>query len=1047
MIKSLVHRPIAIGTFFALLVAVGVYASLGLPIDLFPDISPPVMVVFTSYQGAGPEEVENIVTRPLEDALGTLPGLQKMTSTSSSGTSSIQMDLNWGTDIDVAADDVRDRLEFAFLPDEVGKPGVFKFDPGSIAVVSLQMQGNRSADELRRLADDIVKPRLEQIKGAARANIHGGREQIIRVEAPQNRLEAYGLTLSQIAQALRAQNVQLSAGSITEGNINYPISSVGEFTSVDDIANTVIAYRTADRGSLPLSVRLRDVADVYQDYRDQEDVLYINGEPGIEIEVLKQSGSNSVAVADAIIASLDGINRALPNGITVGVSEDTTRIIRDTITQVSQAALIGGTLAIIILLFFLRSVITTGIIALSIPISVIVTMMLMFFAGLTLNLMTLTGLALGVGMLVDSSIVVLENIHRYREKGTKPLLASYLGAREMFSAVTASTLTTICVFIPIVAFRSQLEILGEFLSGLAFTVVISLAASWLVAIFLIPALAGLLPRHNKAAEARKRSLLHSISLLIERFLNLLERVYRAMLGFTLNHRLLTIIVIVLVLAGSFVVLPSIGFSLFPDFQEDTVRVSVELPPGTRLEITFEVLRQLEEIVRNEVLGFGDIVLSADNAGDGSLEILLPPIAERIDDQEQVRQKLRGHFDDFPGAQFSFGRGDRSGGRRDGFSAPPVDIIVNSSDYERALATANRILDLLKERPEVVEPIVEAEAGRPQVDVVLDRNRAYSLGLNIATIGEELSANINGTVASRYRSGGDEIDIVVVAEEENRNQLIDLDKIFVLNNFGERIAVANFASLEYDTTPPAILREDQRRTIHVSANLAPDQQLNVVEPQLRSLVLQAIPVDEDLSISFSGEFQELQQFFGRFVIILIIAIALVFGVMAAQFESLRSPFIIFLSIPLVSVGVIWIHFILGETISLFGAIGVVMLAGIVVNNGIVLVDYTNLLRGRGYSIREACLDAGQSRLRPILMTNLTTILGLTPVALFQGENATLVQPIARSVVGGLLVGAFMTLFLIPTVYSVIHGHAERVRNRRQERRERRSDRLRLQGMEA
>ena len=1047
MLKSFVRRPVAIGTFFALVLAVGVYTSLGLPIDLLPEVDPPVLVVFTSYPGAGPEEVENIVTRPLEDVLSNVSRLDKMTSISGAGTSQIQLDFIWGTNIDVAADDVRDRLDFVPFPDEVGSPGVFKFDPASIPVVSLQMGGNRSADELRRLAEDIVKPRLEQIAGAAQADISGGREEIIRVEAPQNRLEAYGLTLSQIAQVLRAQNIQLSAGSIVEGNIDYPISSVGEFTSVEDIANAVIAYRPVGQGGLPVSVRLRDVAEVYQGYRDQEQLLYINGEPGLQIEVRKQSGANSVAVSDAIIASLENINAALPAGIEVSVSEDTSRIIRDTIIQVSQAALAGGTLAIIVLLFFLRSVVTTGIIALSIPISVVVTLMLMFFSGLTLNIMTLTGLALGVGMLVDSSIVVLENIHRYREKGAKPVMAAYLGAREMIRPVSASTLTTICVFIPIVAFRSQLEILGEFLSGLAFTVVISLTASWVVAIFLIPALAGLLPRHSHSSEASRGALLHRLNLLIERLLIGIEKLYRTMLAFTLRRRLLTIIIVVVVFAGSFALLPSVGFNLFPDQQEDTVRIAVEMPPGTRLGITFEVLRQMEEIVRAEVQGYDDIVLSANNTGSGGLDIQLPPIAERIDDHQTVRQKLRRHFGDFPGASFFFGSG---GGerrrRRDGFSAPPIDIIVNSNDYARALGTAEQIRELLEQRPEVVEPLVDAEPGRPQIDVVIDRDRAYSLGLNILTIGEELSANVGGTTASRFRSGGDELDIVVVAAEPNRDQVVDLEKIFVLGNAEERIPLASFASLHYDVTPPEILRENQRRTIHVTADLAPDQNLNEVEPQIRTLIQEAIPVDEDLSISFSGEFQELQRFFGNFIIILIIAVALVFGVMAAQFESLRSPFIIFFSIPLVAVGVIWIHLLTGETLSLFGAIGVVMLAGIVVNNGIVLVDYINLLRGRGYEINEACLEAGQSRLRPILMTNLTTVLGLTPVALFQGENSTLVQPIARSVVGGLLVGAIMTLFLIPSIYSIIHGRASKVRARRIARQERRAERLRLQYQE-
>ena len=1055
--KRVVGRPTTVFIIFVLILGFGLYSSSDLAIDLFPEINPPVLILFTNYEGAGPEEVERSITRPLEGQLSNVSNIENISSTSSEGSSQVQLEFTFGTDMTEATNEVRDRLELVkdILPEEATTPQIFKFDPSLIPILQLEVSGNRTPEELRQIAENTVQPRIEQIEGVALANVAGGRERVVRIEIPQNRLQAYNLNFTQIASVLRGNNVQISAGNITEGNTSYLIRTAGEFDSIDEIRNTVISYRSvpstnpATGEATPATgIRLRDIANVYDGYRDESNAVYINGEPGVFVSVQKQSGTNSVQVADNVMNRLERINAALPTGVEVAVVEDTTTLIRDSLADVSSSAVLGGVLAVLILFIFLRSIKTTLVIAVAIPASIIVTLMLMYFAGLTLNLMTLTGLALGIGMLVDNSIVILENIYRYREKGAKLTSSSILGSQEMITAITASTLTTVFVFLPLALFRAQLEVIGELFSDLAFTVVISLLSSLAVAVFLIPVLTS---RYLPVYSRRQRPLrgwLRSLDGAMARGFTGLDNAYKRSLAFSLRHKWLILLVVFGSFVGSLFMIPMTGFEFTPQQEEDSVQLNVEMPIGTRLELTRSVLQQLEATVREEVEAFEDIIIEAgtasffglgsNNSNAGSLTVTLPAFDQRVESAQEVQQILRSHFDSFPGAVFEFGDGGGGGG----FNAAPIEITLRSEDRELMRNSANRIIELIEQEvPAATEPSANLSEGLPQVEIVIDRQKAYQLGLNVASVGQEVRANIDGITAGRYRSGGGEYDILLLLEERGRDQIPDLQRIIVNNQFGQQIPVSSFATLERTSGPVSITRENQSRTVTITAGLTPGETINVVMPQIQELIAQEIPTGDELVITYGGDFEDLQQYGRTFILILLISVFLVFGVMASQFESFLDPFIILFTIPLTLIGVILLYVGTGTNFSLFTAVGLVVLVGIVVNNGIVLVDYTNLLRKRGMSIAEACVEAGGNRLRPILMTSLTTILGLVPVAFAAGEGSSLVQPIAKTVVGGLTVATFLTLYLVPVVYAIFNRMAEKREARRERRRERWAERQR------
>jgi HAE1 family hydrophobic/amphiphilic exporter-1 len=783
---------------------------------------------------------------------------------------------------------------------------------------------------------------------------------------------------------------------------------------------------TETSGSINRSrvVRLEDIANVSEANRDVNSIVYVNGSPSISLSIQNESGSNIVQVADNILEALPEINKELPAGITLSILYDNTTMIRNTLGQVYKAALQGAVLAMLVLFFFLRNIKSTLIIGLSIPIALLITMMGMFFFNLTLNLISLTGLILGLGMIVDNSIVILENIYRYRERGAKLVPAAILGSREMVTAIMASTMTTLCVFIPLIIWKDNLEMMGQMFEDLIFTVVLSLIISLITAVTLVPALSShYLKLDSRVQKPLKNRFLILLDNKLEGFLVGMEKGYRRALVFALKNKALILTLVVLLLTISIELFGTLGMNLQPRPRaDDSVRISLTMPVGTSLERTELFIQEMRQIVENEVKGYENLILNIGSSGGGggntytgSIEITLPPVGKQIDTPADIQRKIRPFLNQYPEATFAFSAG------RWMRTSSAVDIEIFSNDLDLASRTALEIRDLLKENlPQVEDPVSSMEDGGPEFRILIDTDRASALGLNSSTVASTIKTLVDGQTATTYWKDGNELDVLVQLNPENRSSLGDLESQYIRGASGQKISLANVARMVETVGPKSINRENETRVLHVSAGLTDGVAVTDIQPLIENLLETGYVVPEGVSISYGGEAREIERFSSPLMMIIIVAVIMVFAVMASLFESLVDPLIIFFSIPLLIIGVVMVYKITGEAFSIISAVGIVVLAGIVVNNGIVMVDYTNLLRHRGEALTEAVLNAGQSRLRPILMTSLTTILGMVPMAFFPGEGTEFIRPIGQTIVGGLAVSTLITLFVTPVMYSLLNS---------------------------
>lgn len=1038
-----VNKPTTVLTIFIMAVALGLYCMHSLPIDMYPNIDLPYMVVYTTYKNAGPEEVERNVTRTLESSLSGVSGLKKMQSTSSSGSSMIFLEFNYGTNLDEAANGIRDKIDLvrSYMPTDAGTPITIRIDPSMMPIQILILNGNRTPEELRKYAEDIIQPRLEQIDGIASATINGGREKSINIDIPRDRLEAYNLTITQISQMIGAQNLQSAGGTITAGETNYSIKTAGMYRSLEDVRNTVISYKVAasDGMSAPevRTIYLRDIADVYEGYKDETTLAYLDGKPSVMLLVQKQSGKNSVEAAHKVRAQIKKLKTELPADVNIIETMNTTDSIEKTINEVVSSVVQGALLAVIVLFIFLRSIKSTIIIGLTIPISLIITLALMYFRGMTLNTISLAGLLIGVGMLVDNSIVILENIYSYRERGSKPKVAAVLGSAEMISAVTSSTLTSVCIFLPMIMFKSQLGIMGQMFEDFAFTIVFSLLCSLIVAIVLVPVLSSTYLRIDYVrSSVRDGSRINEINAWFTRFFDGMDNLYASGVKKVLHHRKAVIFTLAGLFVLSILAVPIVGFIFVPETATDSVTVDLSMPKGTRLEVTESVISQLESIAKQEIKGIkystvsvgggGAYSMQASGSNDATLRITLYSAKERkpgYDTYITAKDKLRRYFNKFPGAELSFGSSGMEMSSSSGLS-----IEIKSNDLKQLRSVSKQIVQLLKEQctDVVTEPASDLEDGQPEVEIVFDRQRMYALGLNVYSVGNEIKANINGTTASRYEDNGDQIDMIVRLAEEDKQKLNDLEELFVTNSSGQRIPLSSFAHYEESTSPVSILRQDQGRIAHVTAKPMRGKSLSAVQNKIEKIIKENVPQDENLTITFSGDYADMIDSVTKFALIILMAAALVYAVMASQFENFLDPFIVLFTIPLSFIGVSTIYLLSHEQFNFITVMGVLMLVGVIVNNGIVLVDYTNLLRKRGYGLEEACIEAARSRLRPILMSTLTTVIALVPMAFFPGEGAEMIQPISITTLGGLTFGSMMTLFLMPTLYYIFNSRRDKRR---------------------
>jgi len=1030
-----VRRPVTVMIIFALVLGIAATLLANLAMDLYPSVARPVFSVWTRFPGAGPADVERNVTERLERALSSSRGLVNMTSNSQFESSSITLEFAYGTDMDKAINDAQILLNRLVnsLPDDVTTPIVRRFDMNALPIMRLVVRGNYPPDQLRLFAEDEIQPSIERIEGVAAAEVTGGTTQIVKVEVSLNRLAAFNLTLNDISSSLRGQNVLSSGGNLRRGTREYQIMTQEELVSIEQIKRLVV--KTVNTGSGQQNryqvIRIEDVADVFMGYNDNASRVHVNGQSGVYIQITSESGSNQINVSDRVQAALEDINANLPPGITLHVLSDNTTMIRATLSQVYTNAIQGACLAMLILMLFLRNIRATLIIGLSIPISIMLTLMSMSIFGFTLNLMTLTGLIMGMCMTLDASIVILENVHSYRERGAKSNVAAILGSREMLRAITTSTVTTLCVFIPLIIYKNDLKEMGLMFSDLIFTVVISLTVSLVVAVTLVPSLTGsVLKLSTRKQKPLKQPVVRFIDNKIESVLLFIETKYKASLEFCLSHRFIIVCLVVLILAFSLMQFGGIGMNMFVRMRtDDNVTLNVAMPRGTAIDVTEKVLFDIEEIVKREIEGYINIVLTASRSGmnQGSIQITLPPPAQQIDTPDTIIRKLTPYLNSIPGTRISFRAGRGMG------NTSPIIVAVSSKNYNALMATAEEIQHIMiNYLPEIENPTVNLDEGAPQLQIEIDRDRASNFGLSLSAIASEIRSAIDGETATTMSHGNRLVNVQVRLKEEDRQGLPNLDAISVNSRNGTRVSLSNVANISEGRAPSAIRRERQERVLRVTGDLEPGIAATDAQRRLEETINDRLILQEGVSIRYLGEATEIQSYTSLYVLIILTAIFLIFGIMASQFESFIDPLIIFFSIPLLFIGVIWIYKFTGQAMSMFSIVGIIACVGVVINNGIVLVDYTNTLCARGMPVREACIEAGRRRLRPILMTSLTTILGMTPIAFFPGAGADTIQPIGKTFVGGLFVSTFMTIFVTPVMYSICNSwRAKKIKSIKEE----------------
>ena len=1008
-----VKRPIAVFMVVLIILMLGVVSLTRLPVDLYPEMNFPVAIVITNYEGAGPYEIENMVTRPLEEAVGTVNNLQSISSTSGAGSSIVVATFGWGTDMDFASLELREKLDMVkgFLPDEVEDPLVFQFDPGLLPVLQVGISGDMDAVALNNLAQDVIKTRLERLDGVAVCEVSGGLSREISVQLDPYKLSAYEVGLEQIIQVLRAENLTFSSGEMEEGARQYMVRTTGEFTSIREMGELVVG------GSQTGPLFLRDLADIEEGFRDQQSLNRMNGEPTLSLSIRKQTGSNTVQVAERVKQELAVLERELPGNIEFQSAFDQSQFIQESINNVAQVAMVGAVLAVLILLLFLGNFTSTVIIGLSIPISIVATFAMMYFQNLTLNILTMAGLGLGIGMMVDNSIVILENIFRYRQKGEAREKAAILGSREVSGAIIAATLTTMVVFLPVIFTEGMASMI---FSSLAWTVAFSLFASLIVALTIIPVLSSKILQADRGEE--KKSLLHRPHQMWQRFMESLSSLYGRALTRVLAYRWLTVVLLLALLGSSIFLIPHVGYEFLPPVDMGEIMVNVRLPVGSTLEETDRVVQQIEGIAQE----YPDIETVFTSVGAGgtfsgeaaperaSLQLRLVDLRKRELSTARLTEELRQSVQRIPGVDINVGEQDIAHGAMEGGA---VSISVKGDDLEVLRTLTSDIAERISRVEGTREIETSFSEGRPELQIKLDRERASSLGISTYQVASAVRLALEGQVATRYRVGGEEVDVRVQTTNLHSHNMAALEQLSIPTALGSTVPIGEVASITREVGPVQIQRDGQVRAANVSSQVY-GRDIGRVSQDIEQ-ELEDLQMPLGYIWDFEGDQANMIQSFEDLTLALIMAVLLVYMIMAAQFESLLYPFIIMFSLPQTFIGVMLALVITGRTLNASSFIGVIMLAGIVVNNGIVLVDYINILRReRNYARDDAIREGGMVRLRPIMMTTMTTVLGMLPLALNIGEGTEALSPMATVIIGGLTVSSIMTLLLVPAVYAMM-----------------------------
>lgn len=1121
LIEFATRRRVTIAMMTLTLVLFGLISLSSLKVELLPDLSYPTLTVRTDYEGAAPAEIETLISQPAEEALGIVKGLRKLKSISRTGQSDVVLEFAWGTDMQQAGLDVRDKMETLQLPLEAKPPVLLRFNPSTqpimrLALSSKQDEGNeadavRRLMELRRYADDDLKRKLEPVSGVAAVKVGGGLEDEIQVDIDQRKLAQLGLSLDTVIQRLAQENVNLSGGRLEEGSQRYLVRTVNQFATVEQMRemllttaggssasaagenrqlmtailgsrdpNVIAAMRNDGGGASVATVRLKDVAEVRQGYKEREAVIRSAGHEAVELAIYKEGDANTVSTADALEAKLEAIRKQMPKDIEMTVVEDQSVFIRHAIKDVKIDAVIGGLLSVLIIFLFLRDGWSTFVISLSLPISIIATFFFMGRLGLSLNVMSLGGLALATGLVVDDSIVVLESIAKARERGMGILEAAIKGTREVFMAVVASTLTTIAVFLPLVFVEG---IAGQLFRDQALTVSIAIAVSLVVSMTLIPmlsALKGRPPLEFPAEDPRqpwrpasrwqkplaftgrgvgamfRYGFFAAAWLVVRAFRGVAavvgpvmrkasdiamapygraEAGYLRLLPAALKRPWPVLGGAALAFALTLAVLPFLGVDLIPQLAQDRFEMTAKLPPGTPLAQTDALVREVQRTHADEagvrllygVSGTGTrLDASPTESGEniGKLSVVMNDTSR----EPELTEKLRETMKAWPAAQVDFARPELFA------LSPPLEIEIEGNSLDAIRVAGNKLAGMLRQNPHYADVKSTVEQGFPEIQILFDQDRAAALGLTTRQIADAVVNKVRGNVATRYSFRDRKIDVLVRVREAERSSVDDIRRLIVNPNGSKPVELASVAEVVATTGPSEIHRADLRRVAIVSANLR-DIDLGKAIAEVQNMVAEN-PLGTDVGMHIGGQGQELGESIRSLLFAFALAIFLVYLVMASQFESLLHPFVILFTIPLALVGAVAALMLSRSPISVVVFIGLILLVGLVVKNAIILIDKVNQLREEGVAKRTALVEGARSRLRPIMMTTLCAVFGFLPLALAFGEGAEVRSPMAITVIGGLLVSTLLTLLVIPVVYDLLDRkpddyYAERGRRARQQ----------------
>ncbi|MEM6819349.1 MAG: efflux RND transporter permease subunit [Pseudomonadota bacterium] len=1046
LVRLATGRPVTVLMLFLAIVMFG-YVSLGrLSVNLLPDLSYPTLTVRTELPGAAPQELESLITKPVEEAVGTIGGVRQVRSVSRTGQSDVTVVFNWGTDMNLASVDVREKLDILELPLEARRPLLLRFDPSSEPIMRLalgetdaSMMTNERLKRLRQVAEDDIKDDFESVDGVAAAKVSGGLEDEVQIVVDQVKLSQLNLTIAEVANRLQAENVNLAGGRLEQGLRRFLVRTINEFESVEAFGEAIIATRAGR------PVYLKDIAQVTRGFKDREAITRVDGNEVIELALYKEGDSNTVQVANNIDRRLNSIGDQLPDNLQLVKIADQSEFIRSAVDDVKSAAIWGGLFAVIVLYGFLGNARATFIVGITIPVSVIGTFALMNLTDLSLNIMSLGGIALAVGLLVDNAIVVLENIYAKREQGFAMVEAAERGTSEVAGAVFAATLTTVAVFFPMVFVTG---IAGELFRDQSLTVTFALSFSLLLAVLLIPMLAsaGARKGYAESEDTGKAGwfarviafpirmfvlVFRGISFVLGfigkiftfvfgRINNMFAAAYGPALRWAMRHRIIVCGASLALFVATMSLVPRLGSELIPQLSQGEFAINLRLAPGTPLDETddvvasaFSATKRISDIDRTfSVTGTGNrLDANPVDAGEHTavLNIMMAPGSDRAA-EDAAMQKLRRSLDAIPGLAYDFERPALLA------LSTPLEIVYRGYNLDQLRERATALADELSANPQFADVRTNVEGGNPEIQITFDQERAASLGLVVRDIADSVVTSVRGNVATRYSWRDRKIDVTVKSLESQNASIDDVRQLIVNPGSARPVKLTDVADIRLATGPSEIRRFDQERVAVVSASLTSGD-LGTVSKALEAR-LNEISLPEGMTVEVLGQSEEMERSLTSMQFTLALAIFLVYLVMASQFESLTHPFVILFTIPLAMVGAVLALWVTGTTVNVVAFIGMIMLAGIVVNNAIVMIDTINQLRNGGMPREAAIFEGARTRLRPILMTTLTTALGLLPMAIGLGQGAEVRTPMAITVIGGLLTSTLLTLIVIPVVYSLL-----------------------------